>query len=165
MGFVLVLLVAGTATAVHMTVAQDVRDATVASACAVTSCSGPGMAAAGWLLALTPLLYGLALYAWWRRVPAAGQLVWIAAGALLFVAAIQFLPRKGGPDLRQLFDGPGSAAFATGMQWGIWAIASAVGVLVVREILSGKVTIPRWVIGVALVACATVTLVATITQA
>ena len=154
----LVLLVVTASTAVNMTVAQDVRDAVVTSACTVTGCSGPAMTFTGWLLAFTPLLYGAALFALFRRTPAAGQLAWIAAGALLFIAAIQFLPAKGGPELGELLDGRGSPAFASGMQWGMTALGAAAFVLIAISIVPKKVRIPGWAVGVALALCAAGTL-------
>ena len=158
-GSVVVLLVIGIATVLTLTVGEDFRDATVAAACAVTSCSGAGMAVAGWLLPMTPLLYGLAVYAWFRRSPVAGKVAWIVAGAALFVAALQFLPGKSGPDLAELLDGPGSAAFVSGMKWGMGALSAGVGVLIVCGIISDKVKIRGWAVGVALAACAAGTLV------
>ena len=155
-----VLLVVTASTAVHMTVAQDVRDAVVTSACTVTGCSGPAMTLAGWLLAFMPLLYGAALFAWFRRTPVAGQLAWIVAGALLFIAAIQFLPGKGGPELDELLDGRGSPAFASGMQWGMTALGAATFVLILVSIVPRKIRIPAWAVGLALVLCAAGTLLA-----
>ncbi|GIM76207.1 hypothetical protein Aau02nite_69760 [Amorphoplanes auranticolor] len=164
-GVVLVLLVVGIATAFTLTVGEGYRDATVAAACAATSCSGSGMAVAGWLLPMTPVLYCSAVYAWFRRSPAVGRVAWIIAGALLFVAAIPFLPGKNGPALAELLDGPGSTAFGGGMRWGLGALGAAVGLLVLSGIISDRVKIRAWAVAAALAACAAATLVGAITRA
>ncbi|WP_153040047.1 hypothetical protein [Actinoplanes sp. TFC3] len=117
---------------------EKFRTATVTAACSATGCAGPGMAFAGWLMTLTPALYGLLAGAWFRRLTPVARVGLGTGGALLSVAALAFLPGRHGPDLGEMIRGAGSKAFAHGMLWGFGSQAAIAAVLIACAIFSAK---------------------------
>lgn len=133
-GALSLLVVIGVATYVRIEHGEDFHDATTSAACIVTGCSGSGMALAGWFLAITPLLFMLALARWFATSSRRNKIIWIVAGCALTVAVIQFLPGRSGPDLDEMLNSPGGGALASGLTWGI-------GSMVVGLVVLGAFTI------------------------
>ncbi|WP_229403185.1 hypothetical protein [Micromonospora okii] len=100
------------------------------SACAVTGCTGPGMATAGWLLVALPFLYVVAAVAGWSRLPRRARIAVPAIGAPLVAAGLLFVPGKR-VDLDDLVGGPGEYATATGITWAGAGVGLSVLVFVV----------------------------------
>ncbi|WP_432955290.1 hypothetical protein [Micromonospora haikouensis] len=131
------------------------RDRIQGYACAVTGCTGPGMATAGWLLITVPFLYVVAAVALWSRLPGRARPVLILLAAPLVVGGFLFVP-GGRNDLDDLVDGPARYATATGITWAGAGVALAVLTLLVVAVLAEnrKVALPPvWASLVAAGAC------------
>ncbi|WP_128763651.1 hypothetical protein [Micromonospora sp. MW-13] len=125
------------------------------NACAVTGCTGPGMATAGWLLIALPLLYVVTVGACWSRLPGRARPVVILVGAPLVMSGLLFVPGRR-IDLDELVDGPGQYATATGITWAGAGVGLFVLALLVVPVLAKnrKVSLPTaWTPLVAAGAC------------
>jgi hypothetical protein len=133
------------AVAVRMRFGEDIRDTTLSFACWATTCSAPGVAFAGWLMVLTPLIYLGVMLAFYRRSPPYGKAGLILLGAVLFLMAVNFLSGRRGPGLATLIQGPGAEAFITGMSWGMGTLLAALGGAVLLGALQGRRPVKRWI--------------------
>lgn len=107
-------------------------------ACAATACSAGGMTTAGWLVVILPPLVVATILLTWRRAGRVGRTALVAAGILVCVPAMTFIPGRG-----KTFDsvlrsvGAGADQFATGLRWGLLGLL-ATGVLVFGAVKSAQ---------------------------
>ncbi|MDG4815046.1 hypothetical protein O7628_05940 [Micromonospora sp. WMMD956] len=111
-------------------------------ACAVTGCTGPGMATAGWLLITVPFLSVVTAVAFWSRLPGRARTAVAVVAAPLVLGAYLFIPSRR-RDLDDLLDGPARYATATGITWAWAGLALALlGLLVVAVLADIRKTTP-----------------------
>ncbi|WP_091281055.1 hypothetical protein [Micromonospora haikouensis] len=111
-------------------------------ACAVTGCTGPGMATAGWLLITVPFVYVVTAVALWSRLPGRARPVVVVVAAPLVLGAYLFIPSRR-RDLDDLLDGPAQYATATGITWAWAGLALALLALLVVAVLADiRKTVP-----------------------
>jgi hypothetical protein len=134
---------------------DEVRAWLQESACAATGCTGPGMAAAGWLLVALPFGYGATVVAYWPRLSGPTRIAALLMGAPLVAAGLLFAPTRR-VDLDDLVGGPGEYATATGLTWAGWGVGLAVAAFVVVGVFATnrKASLPAaWAPLVAVGAC------------
>ncbi|MFE9954081.1 hypothetical protein [Micromonospora sp. NPDC005299] len=124
------------------------------SGCAVSGCTGTGMAVVGWLLITLPVLWVAVALVLWARLSAPARVAAVLVGlAFLLVAWVHVPGKRSALDL--LLDGSAAGAMATGIRWGgVGAGLAVVAVFVLTVRAEGPRRSARGPGGPALVAVA-----------
>ncbi|MFI5934719.1 hypothetical protein [Actinoplanes sp. NPDC051494] len=127
-----------------------VGDASAATVCWMTGCSGGGMALSGWALTLGAVLFVPAAWFLFPRCGRLGRIVLLVLGTLTFTYAFLMVP-----DPRERMSGAGAHALGDGMLWGVGtvvvsAVLLGLGMLINRA-YSGSGIVPAMAVSTTLV--------------
>ncbi|MFG2057098.1 hypothetical protein ACGFI9_24055 [Micromonospora sp. NPDC048930] len=99
-------------------------------ACALTGCTGTGMAVAGWLIVALPAVWAAAAARLWSRLSGPARVAAVLVGLALGLLAWVHVPGRGSSPA-EILAGPAGGAMASGLRWaGVGVALSVVAALV-----------------------------------
>ncbi|NES16823.1 MULTISPECIES: hypothetical protein [Micromonospora] len=108
----------------RVAVGDELRTRVDEQACALTGCTGTGMAVAGWLLIALPALWAATTVRLWSGLSRPARVAAVLVGLALGLVAWVHVPGRHS-SLAEILAGPAAAALATGIRWAGIAVALA----------------------------------------
>ncbi|SBT46411.1 hypothetical protein GA0070611_3367 [Micromonospora auratinigra] len=119
----------------RIVVGDDLRARVDEQACAVTGCTGTGMAVTGWALVALPAVWAAVTVGLWSRLSAVARVAALLVAFALALLGWVHVPGKRS-SLAFLLAGPGAGAMATGIRWAGIGVAVAVVAATVAAVRS-----------------------------